>query len=234
MNGQRNAVQDPLAAFEAAVHHASFTGRAGTFFAYGGLGSVYWHMVSKYLAAAQDALLAARASASDEAVVARLEAAVQEIRDGLGYRVGPERFGAIVIDPYSHTPAGRGARQPGMTGQVKEDILIRWADLGLRGEAGVVTFDPRVPVREWLTEPATWRPLGVDGSPVEVDLPAGSLGFTWCGTPVVYRRGGEPGLVVRHDDGRELSAAGWVLPPAATDAVLRRDGTVERITVTGG
>ena len=35
----------------------------------------------------------------------------------------PELYGAFPTDPYSHTPGGKGAQQPGMTGQVKEDLL---------------------------------------------------------------------------------------------------------------
>ncbi|HBQ60196.1 MAG TPA: hypothetical protein DD671_11400, partial [Balneolaceae bacterium] len=54
----------------------------------------------------------------------------------------PEVYGAFPTDPYSHTPQHRGAQQPGMTGQVKEDILVRFAQLGLRVEDGILSFDP--------------------------------------------------------------------------------------------
>src|SRR5574344_1290816 len=40
--------------YEKTVSHQSFTGRSGTFYAYEGLGSIYWHMVSKLLLAAQE------------------------------------------------------------------------------------------------------------------------------------------------------------------------------------
>ncbi|NCD19523.1 MAG: hypothetical protein EOL89_06020, partial [Actinobacteria bacterium] len=40
-----------LALFEDVFNHASFTGRSGSFFAFEGLGSIYWHMVSKLLLA---------------------------------------------------------------------------------------------------------------------------------------------------------------------------------------
>ena len=43
--------------FEETFHHDQFTGRSGTFFAYEGLGSIYWHMVSKLLLAAQETAL---------------------------------------------------------------------------------------------------------------------------------------------------------------------------------
>ena len=40
--------------FEQVFRHAEFTGRSGSFFAYEGLGSIYWHMVSKLLLAVQE------------------------------------------------------------------------------------------------------------------------------------------------------------------------------------
>ena len=40
-----------LQLFEDVFNHKAFTGRSGTFYGYEGLGSIYWHMVSKlYLA----------------------------------------------------------------------------------------------------------------------------------------------------------------------------------------
>jgi hypothetical protein len=44
--------------FEEVFNHRAFTGRSGTFFAYEGLGSIYWHMVSKLLLATQECFLA--------------------------------------------------------------------------------------------------------------------------------------------------------------------------------
>ena len=40
-----------LEIFERVFDHKSFTGRSGTFYGYEGLGSIYWHMVSKLLLA---------------------------------------------------------------------------------------------------------------------------------------------------------------------------------------
>ena len=40
--------------YEEVFNHQAFTGRSGTFFGYEGLGSIYWHMVSKLLLAVQE------------------------------------------------------------------------------------------------------------------------------------------------------------------------------------
>ncbi len=141
-----------LEVFEEVFRHSEFTGRSGSFFAYEGLGSIYWHMVSKLLLAAQEALERAVAEGADPGTVDALRDAYEDVRQGLGYCKTPEVYGAFPVDPYSHTPGGKGARQPGMTGQVKEEVLTRAGELGLRVEDGAICFRPvllRAP--EWTS-----------------------------------------------------------------------------------
>ena len=150
----RDAVLD---VFEQVFRHAEFTGRSGSFFAYEGLGSIYWHMVAKLLLAVQENHERAVAEGSDADVVAGLADAYEDIRLGLGYCKTPDVYGAFPVDPYSHTPAGKGARQPGMTGQVKEEILTRLGELGLRVEGGRVVVRPELlRAGEWTTTPTTF------------------------------------------------------------------------------
>lgn len=52
------------------------------------------------------------------------------------------RDGAFPTDPYSHTPWGKGAKQPGMTGQVKKELLTRLGELGLFVRHGRIHFAP--------------------------------------------------------------------------------------------
>lgn len=131
----------PLAdAYERLLGHHAFTGRSGTMFAYEGLGCIYWHMVAKLLLAVQECVFEASDRAAPE--LPALVAHYHRVRDGLGWRKSPAEFGAFPFDPYSHTPAEGGAQQPGMTGQVKEEILTRWCELGLRVRDGCVHIDP--------------------------------------------------------------------------------------------
>ncbi|NTU56603.1 MAG: hypothetical protein HGA79_10175, partial [Anaerolineales bacterium] len=55
--------------FEEVFRHNEFTGRSGTFFAYEGLGSIYWHMVSKLLLAVQETVLRVRNEPSARALM---------------------------------------------------------------------------------------------------------------------------------------------------------------------
>ena len=76
-------------------------------------------------------------------VVSALAARYYQIRGGLGFNKSAVEYGAVPLDPYSHTPRHAGAQQPGMTGQVKEEILCRWGELGIHVEAGALRFVPR-------------------------------------------------------------------------------------------
>ena len=120
------AIASVLEVYEEVFAHRGFTGRSGTMFAYEGLGSVYWHMVGKLVLAIQERYLAARDAGAAPAVLAALARHYRAIRVGMsGTDKAPTVWGAFPLDPYSHSPAHGGARQPGMTGQVKEEILIR-------------------------------------------------------------------------------------------------------------
>ena len=102
-----------LRIFEEVFNHKAFTGRSGTFFGYEGLGSIYWHMVSKLLLAVQECCLKAVEDKESEEVIGRLLEHYYEINAGIGVHKSPQLYGAFPTDPYSHTPAGRGAQQPG-------------------------------------------------------------------------------------------------------------------------
>ncbi|MBC7556731.1 MAG: hypothetical protein H7195_07195, partial [Chryseobacterium sp.] len=138
-DGERTKI---LNIYENVFHHKEFTGRSGTFFAYEGLGSIYWHMVSKLLLATQEVVIKARKDGNSVEVINQLIGYYEDIKDGIGAHKSPKNYGAFPTDPYSHTPLHRGAQQPGMTGQVKEDLLARWGELGILVEEGCVKFDP--------------------------------------------------------------------------------------------
>lgn len=218
--------------FEATFNHRAFTGRSGTFFAYEGLGSIYWHMVSKLLLAAQECYHQALAAKADPSVVAGLAEAYYDIRQGLGFNKAPDVYGAFPTDPYSHTPLGAGARQPGMTGQVKEEILTRFGELGVSVHGGALCFTPTL-LRddEFLAAPAEFPFFDVAHRSRTLSLPPHSLAFTFCQTPIVYTRGDRPALRVHFADGRVVAMPGTCLDAATSQSILGRDGQVERVEV---
>ncbi len=215
------------ALFEETFHHNEFTGRSGTFFAYEGLGSVYWHMVAKLLLAVQETVLRFRHEASAQALVERYV----DIRQGFGFNKSPAVYGAFPTDPYSHTPKGQGAKQPGMTGQVKELILTRQAELGLSVEDGRLVFDRLlVDSGEFLTSPAIFTYLDVHGRQQKIELKAGSLAYSFCQTPVVLEAADEASISVHFSDGNTQQIKGNVLDEDNSRHIFRRDGYVAYLT----
>ena len=218
--------------YEATFRHQAFTGRSGTFFAYEGLGSVYWHMVSKLLLAIQENHRRALDSGSAPELVERLSAQYHACLNGLGIHRSPSEYGAFPTDAYSHTPAHAGAQQPGMTGQVKEDLLTRLGELGLIVIEGCVIFAPRLLRRTELhAEPAVLEVLDLDGAPQTYQLPAQSLGFTFCQVPVIYETGDGPALELIHADGRTTVRETARLTREESSAVFGRKGKLRQIIV---
>ena len=158
--------------------------------------------------------LAAGRDPGDPATAERLAAQYAQIKAGLGVDKSPAEYGAFTTDAYSHTPAFAGAQQPGMTGQVKEEILTRWAELGVTVTDGRITFDPGL------------LPAG------EVVPPGGDASFTVCGVPVVMSSGDEDVLTVVGAGGDSEQVRGRTLPTAVSSRVFARVGTIGRIEVT--
>ncbi len=221
-----------LELFEVVFNHHSFTGRSGTFFAYEGLGSIYWHMVTKLLLAAEESVRWARDNGEPEKITRGLAEAYYDIRKGLGFNKSPQSYGAFPTDPYSHTPAGQGAKQPGMTGQVKEEILARWAELGVSVEAGSISFEPfLLDRRELLRQPADFEFLDVNGHKQTISTPKGSLAFTFCQVPVIYNVARPAEIEVHFSNGTHERIAGSGLGTDLSRHIFCRDGLIERIIV---
>ena len=221
-----------LGIFEQVFNHKAFTGRSGTFYGYEGLGSIYWHMVSKLLLAVYECCDAAMSAGTDAETVGRLLDHFYEINAGIGVHKSPELYGAFPTDPYSHTPAGKGAQQPGMTGQVKEDILSRIGELGVKVVDGCLHFQPHLLRRtEFLTEAAHFTYVDLQGNPQKLALPADSLAFTYCQVPVVYHRSEQPALKVHLQDGDQVQSADTALDQATSQSLFRRRGDIVKIEV---
>jgi hypothetical protein len=221
-----------LAIYEEVFDHRSFTGRSGTFYGYEGLGSIYWHMVSKLLLAVCDTCHKALAGNEDRAVLEQLVTQYYEIRAGIGLNKTPQQYGAFPTDPYSHMPGGRGAQQPGMTGQVKEDIIARWGELGVLVREGRLKFVPLLLRKdEFYRDPQEFHYIDTAGRNRSLKLEAKTLAFTYCQVPVVYRFSAGRKIVLTFSDGHHLTIDGESLNEQQSASVFRRDGSIARIEV---
>jgi hypothetical protein len=222
-----------LEEYEQVFNHRAFTGRSGTMYGYEGINCIYWHMNAKLLLAVQEAFEGAVAGGASEEIVAGLRNHYFGIRGGLGFAKDPEEFGAFPLDPYSHTPGFAGAKQPGMTGQVKEEILTRWGELGVYVEGGRISFRPRLLSEgEFLKEPAEFSHIDCDGRQQTLSVDGDSFAFTLCQVPVICTIGDVEGIVVSTADGEETLLEGHTLPEGTSAEIFGRTGTIKQITVT--
>ncbi len=219
--------------FEEVFNHKEFTGRSGTFFAFEGLGSIYWHMVSKLAVAVEETCLRAIASNATTETVQKLVEHYYNISDGIGVHKSSRVYGAFPITPYSHTPLHKGAQQPGMTGQVKEDILTRLAELGIQMKDGQLGFKPQILLKqEFLQEEKAASFVLVDGSIHAIQLPKNSLAFTVCQVPVIYQLGNQETIQVTYTDGTKETFDGTTLNETISYKVFDRTGAIVCLTVT--
>ena len=218
--------------FESVFNHRQFTGRSGGMYAYEGLGSIYWHMVSKLLLAALENFRKALEQGSDAVTVGKLADCYFDIRAGIGFNKTPDNYGAFPTDPYSHTPGFAGAKQPGMTGQVKEEVITRLMELGLSVTAGTICFKPFILRKsEFLSASDSLSYFDIAGDQQLVDLQAGQLGFTYCQVPVVYSLADETSIVISFADGSEKSISGDTVDAETSLAIFDKTGEVAKINV---
>jgi len=221
-----------LAIFEEIFDHKSFTGRSGTFFGYEGLGSIYWHMVSKLLLSVQETCLMAVSNKESEVVIGKLLDHYYEINEGIGVHKSPKLYGAFPTDPYSHTPGGKGAQQPGMTGQVKEDILSRFGELGVFVENGKLLFNPRLLRKdEFLKETKVFKYTNIDKEVKEIELGKNSLCFTYCQIPIIYKLSEKQGMKVVFNKDANLEFDSLQLDTQTSKKVFKRTGEINQIIV---
>ncbi|WP_299667774.1 hypothetical protein [uncultured Polaribacter sp.] len=218
--------------YEEMFDHKSFTGRSGTFFGYEGLGSIYWHMVSKLLLAVQENCLLAVNAGESEEIIGRLFEHYYEINEGIGVHKSPKLYGAFPTDPYSHTPAGKGAQQPGMTGQVKEDVLCRFGEIGVFVKEGKLQFNPKMLRREeFLTTSKEFNYIHLDGNKNSLTLDKNTLCFTYCQVPVVYQLCDKNGIQVSFEDNSTKEIDSLQLDSETSKQLFERTGSVRNIRV---
>ena len=235
--GRKDAVEADRAAvlelWEQVFHHRSFTGRSGAMFAFEGLGSIYWHMVAKLLLALQEIHVDAASAQPDAGETLLLAEIYGEIRNGLGFTKDSKTYGAFPTDPYSHSPGHRGAQQPGMTGQVKEEILTRMGELGVHIENGCIRFHPvLLKPREFFTVPHAFEFIDLEDRLQKWNLSAGTLAFTAFQVPVCYQLGGRASIALEFSHGGSTAIKGNLLPAKESRNLFERDGLIRSITVT--
>jgi len=180
----------------------------------------------------QECCLKAIESKESETIVGKLLEHYYEINEGIGVHKSPALYGAFPTDPYSHTPANKGAQQPGMTGQVKEDILSRFGEFGVSVKEGQLRFDPcLLRTSEFLNKKQHFHYVDVQGKEVELPLEEKSLCFTYCQVPIVYMLSHKNNLEIILSDGKNFKYEKLILDKLLSEKIFGRTGEVVKIIV---
>ena len=119
-----------------------------------------------------------------------------------------------------------------MTGLVKEEIIARLAELALTVEEGCLVFDPSLlNPEELLSSAATFDFIDIKGEHQSLSVPAGSVAFTYCQTPVILMVGEAAEIVVETSDGQRMTVEGSRLDQETSAPIFKRDGFIEEIRV---
>ena len=219
-----------VATFDDVFAHRQFTGRSGTFFGYEGLGSIYWHMVSKLVLAVSENFFWAIENGCDQGLIDSLAKHFDAIRQGVGAEKHPAAYGGFPTDPYSHTPENAGVKQPGMTGQVKEDVLSRFAELGVQIKDSTLSFGLELFDRDELLESeGEFIYCNVAGEFKTELVPANGFAYTLFQVPIIYQAAASDSIQVHFADGREVSFEGKSLDAATSQLLFSRTGEVVKI-----
>tara|TARA_Y100000817_G_scaffold101908_1_gene79694 strand:- start:8551 stop:11931 length:3381 start_codon:yes stop_codon:yes gene_type:complete len=226
-----------LKAYEDVFKHRDYTGRAETMFSYEGMGSIYWHMISKLLLSVQESFLRYRDAQSPSTSSRKFKKLGQlyyNIRSGLSSSKTPQEYGAFPYDPYSHTPSHSGAQQPGMTGQVKEEILTRFGELGCRVIDEKLFFDPCLLKRnEFLSKSALFEFYDIYQKKRKIEIKKNQIGFTYCQVPIIYTLFDQPQARIRLilDDKSGIELIGNKLTKIQSHNIFNRNGKINQINV---
>ena len=189
-------------------------------------------MVSKLLLAALENFQKAVEQGADPVVIGKLADCYFDIREGIGFNKTPDNYGAFPTDPYSHTPGFAGAKQPGMTGQVKEEVITRLMELGVFVDAGCISFNPFILRKsEFLKADDKLVYFDINGDQQMVELSAGQLGFTYCQVPVVYSLAEQTTITIRFADGSTSAIDGHQIDAETSMQIFDKTGAVAKLEV---
>mgnify|MGYP003680239027 FL=1 len=119
-----------------------------------------------------------------------------------------------------------------MTGQVKEDILSRFGELGVFVTKGKLYFYPCMLRKvEFLAESKIFNYVTIENEKSQLQLSEGELSFTYCQVPVVYKISQKNSIEVKFKDSTIKTFQSLSLDEATSKSVFSRLGEVTEIRV---
>ena len=119
-----------------------------------------------------------------------------------------------------------------MTGQVKEDVLSRFGELGVIISDGKLGFNPcLLRKNEFLQESKIFHYIALPKKQDSILISKDSLCFTYCQVPVIYTIAEEDGLTVNLNNGKTKTFESLSLDTETSGQVFSRNGEIIQINV---
>ena len=119
-----------------------------------------------------------------------------------------------------------------MTGQVKEDVISRFGELGVEVNNGIISFNSEMlRDQEFLTTNETFRYVNLSKEKIELDLNSNSLCFTYCQVPIIYSKSSSKKVTIDFIDGRSISIQGNELDIDSSRSLFDRENIIKQINV---
>ncbi len=196
--------------FENLFGHKKFNGRSDVMYKFEGIGCVYWHQNAKLALAVIESVQRCKDTNTEDAKA--LYNSYKELMNGFTYRKSPAECFAIPTEPYSHTSFSGKSEQPGMTGQVKESLILRRIELGVKINDGQICFD------NWFVADNEYNKDG-------------ELTFSIYSVPVKYKKADKNSVSVYLKSGESLSFDNMKIDKATSNKIFLRDENIDRIEV---
>ncbi len=205
-------MKELLAEYELAFAHNAFTGRSQVMYKFEGIGCVYWHQNAKLALAVLETVQRTREKGED---ATEIYMAYKQLMSGFIYRKTPEECNAIPVEPYSHTSFSGQSEQAGMTGQVKESVIMRRIEMGIVVKSGEIHFD------KWFIPEGEFDQNGICHSSL-------------YSIPVTYQKDASvaDSIKITFADGKEETIASHVIPADLSEQIFFRSTKLKKITFT--
>ncbi len=196
--------------FDKLFSHSKFNGRSEVMYKFEGIGCVYWHQNAKLALAVLETVANNKDENPEDAK--NLYKSYRDLMSGFTYRKSPYECGAIPVEPYSHTSFNGKSEQPGMTGQVKESVLMR------RIELGVKIFDGKIHFDKWFIPETEFNKNG-------------KINFSLYSIPTSYIKSKNDRVKIIYKSGETIYCEQMCIDEKISKDIFFRDEAIEKIEI---
>ena len=104
--------------------------------------------------------------------------------------------------------------------------------MGVQVEAGILKFDPfMLRDDEFLTNPQSFEYIDLNKEKHKIELEKGTLGFTYCQVPIVYKKAMSSKIEVHYNDGTRRVIEGNQLDLTVSRMIFKRTHEIHKLVV---